>query len=167
MSPKTRIKNTEELETIITLELEDKHYRLISCMLKESHMKIMNFKCSYRIKKAFVKDFIYAAICHDDDEVDPLIQRKKIIDNLLQNLNMLSTHAANGYWLSSSSHSCYTNKFIQLDSSILNDTLLFINYFNPIDIKFPIEIVEVYTNSEQLPQTKLTAPTIALSNVKY
>ena len=69
---------------------------------------------------------------------------------------MLSTRAANGYWLSSSSHSSYTNKFIQLDSSILNDTLLSIRYFNPIDIKFPIEIVEVCTNSEQLPQTKLT-----------
>ena len=99
---------------------------------------------------------MYAEICHDDDEVDPSIQRKIIIDNLLQNLNMLSTHAANRYWLSSSSHSCYTNKFIKLNSSILNDTLLSIRYFNPIDIKFPIEVVEVYTNMEQLPRTKLT-----------
>ena len=107
-------------------------------------------------KKAFIKDFIYAEICHDDNEIDPSIQRKIIIDNLLQNLNMLSTRAANVYWLSSSSHSSYTNKFIQLDSSILNDTLLSIRYFNPIDIKFPIEIVEVYTHFEQLPQTKLT-----------
>ena len=69
---------------------------------------------------------------------------------------MLSTRAANGYWLSSSSHSFYTNKFIQLDSSILNDTLLSIRYFSPIDIKFPIQIVELYKNSEQLPQTTLT-----------
>ena len=103
-------------------------------------------------EKAFVKDFIYAEICHDDDEVDPSIQKKIIINNLLQSLNMLSTHAANGHWLLSSNHSYYTNKYIQLDSSILNDTLLSIRYFNPIDIIFLIKIAEVYTIPNNYPK---------------
>ena len=138
------------------MELDDKTLQTYFVHAKRIAHENREFQLFLLHKKAFVKDFIYAEICHDDDEVDPSIQRKIISDNLLQNLNMLSAHAANGYWLSSLSHSCYTNKFIQLVSSILNDTLLSIRYFNPIDIKFPIEIVEVYTNSEQLPQTKLT-----------
>ena len=156
-SPKIRIYNIEELERIIMLELDDKTLQTYFVHAKRIAYENRELQLFLLHKKAFVKDFIYAEICHDDDEVDPSIQRKIIIDNLLQNLNMLSsTHAANGYWLSSSSHSSYTNKFIQLDSSILNDTLLYIRYFIPTDVKFPIEIVEVYTNSEQLPQTKLT-----------
>ena len=138
------------------LELDDKTLQTYFVHAKRITHENREFQLFLLRKKAFIKDFIYAEICHDDDEVDPSIQRKIIIDNFLQNLNMLSTRAANGYWLSSSSHSSYTNKFIQLDSSVLNDTLLSIRYFNPIDIKFPIEIIEVYTNSKQLPQTKLT-----------
>ena len=136
------------MERVITLELDDKTLQSYFVHAKRiAHENRREFQMFLLHKKVFVKDFIYAEIRHDDDEVDPSIQRKIIIDNLLQNLNLLSTRAANGYWLSSSSHSCYTNKFIQVDSSILNDTLLSIKYFNPINIKFPIETVEVYTNS--------------------
>ena len=137
------------------LELDDKTLQSYFVHAKRIAHENREFQIFLLHKKAFVKDFIYAEICHDDDEVDPSIQRKLIIDNLLQNLNTLSTRAANGYWLSSSSHSYYTNKFIQLDNSVLNDALLSIRYFNPIDIKFPIEVIEVYTDSDQLPPKKL------------
>ena len=86
------------MERVITLELDDKTLQSYFVHAKRiTHENRREFQMFLLQKKAFVKDFIYAEICHDDDEVDPSIQRKIIIDNLLQNLNMLSTRATNGY----------------------------------------------------------------------
>ena len=80
-SPKIGINNTEELERIITLELDDKTLQTYFVHAKRIAHENREFQLFLLHKKAFVKDFICAEICHDDDEVDPSIQRKIIIDN--------------------------------------------------------------------------------------
>ena len=99
-------------------------------------------------KTSFIYDFIYAEIILDSTEIDIQIQEDIIFNNILLDLNLSNKYYMNGYHTLAANYE--PNK--KTKGFILSDNLLIINHMNTTRLResLPIQILQTYSNSEQL-----------------